>query len=309
MVGMEIPMLVVMIVMILQIRFIPMWMKSVMISTTTVIASSILMPLTNQIGISMLTMTVKETHSFQVEQCEKPDGDWVTIANDCDDDNPIVYNDAPELCDGIQNDCASSGIPLDEVDNDGDGFVECDVDLENWNGNSDVIGGRDCNDENLSMFPTATEFCDSIFNDCDNPLHPQNINGDLPYPTVTKFEKIDETGTVGDALDCFCSTTDCLIDTDSDGVSDCKNSVGDTCTPVDLNLDGYADTCEGGIFAGVVGDCFCDDNCENCFDSFGNECSQDAHDICLHDLEDLGIAIETPTIKCLGGLCVSRFRL
>ena len=38
------------------------------------------------------------------------------------------YFSAPELCDGIVNTCGGS-LPLDEQDDDGDGYVECDQTL------------------------------------------------------------------------------------------------------------------------------------------------------------------------------------
>ena len=112
------------------------------------------------------------------------------------------------------------------------------------------------------------------------PSNPYNINSNLPFPTVTE----SDTGN----LDCYCSSDDCQIDIDNDTISDCRNVDGQICNPIDLDIDGIADTCEGGVLGGVVGSCFCDDNCENCFDSFGNECEADAQDICLAELSGNG---------------------
>ena len=54
----------------------------------------------------------------------------VQVGEDCDDTNRDVYPNAPELCDGRFNDCSNAayvgtGAPSTEVDDDGDGYVEC----------------------------------------------------------------------------------------------------------------------------------------------------------------------------------------
>ena len=43
--------------------------------------------------------------------------------------------------DGIHNDCNS--IDNEEIDNDGDGYVECDWDVNTWQGSTSVLGGGD----------------------------------------------------------------------------------------------------------------------------------------------------------------------
>ncbi|MFC1889981.1 putative metal-binding motif-containing protein [Thermodesulfobacteriota bacterium] len=72
--------------------------------------------------------------------------------NDCDDDNSITYPGAVEHCDGQDNNC-DSGIPPDEADLDGDGWMTC---------------GGDCDDGNLITYPNAPERCDGVDNDCDD---------------------------------------------------------------------------------------------------------------------------------------------
>ena len=61
--------------------------------------------------------------------------------------------------------------PFDEIDNDGDNYVECDAfDPVAWaaaGGSFSVLGGNDCYDNDEWVFPGATEYCDGQFNDCD----------------------------------------------------------------------------------------------------------------------------------------------
>ena len=100
------------------------------------------------------------------QACSPPVG-FVTNNTDCDDSDDTVFPGAPELCDGQINNCNTGSLPLIEIDNDGDNFVECSIDVGGWDGNPAVIGGEDCDDNDANNYPGNTEVCDGQDNDCD----------------------------------------------------------------------------------------------------------------------------------------------
>ena len=118
--------------------------------------------------------------AYALDLCIQPYG-YVPYAQgdglDCDDGDFDVKPGAVELCNGQLDNCASDGsttIPSDEVDNDGDGRVECtlDVDPLQWADLSlGIVGGDDCDDNDINAYPDATELCNGAFEDCNDPLY------------------------------------------------------------------------------------------------------------------------------------------
>ena len=89
-----------------------------------------------------------------MNSCLKPSG-FEATGGDCDDDDPMTYPSASEICDGVVNDCGGGNLPSNETDDDGDGYVECEVDSSGWNGSSQVVGGDDCLDSDAFTYPGA----------------------------------------------------------------------------------------------------------------------------------------------------------
>ena len=97
-----------------------------------------------------------------VEACAQPLG-YAAVDGDCAPDDATVSPTAAELCDGIANVCGGT-LPAEELDDDGDGYVECSTAATSWAGAANVLGGSDCDDANATISPGATELCDGIAN-------------------------------------------------------------------------------------------------------------------------------------------------
>jgi hypothetical protein len=112
-----------------------------------------------------------------VDGCAAPAG-ATADAQDCDDSNGDVNPDATERCNGVDDDCDGETDPVDSIDcldhyadRDGDAFGDS-SDMQCLCDATDpytVLDTTDCDDDDASAYPGATEVCrDGIVNDCDS---------------------------------------------------------------------------------------------------------------------------------------------
>jgi len=158
------------------------------------------------------------------------DHDGYSVDDDCDDTDPAVHPGAEERCDdsGRDSNCdghADLGAPGTRAwypDSDGDSFGDAasGEELCEDPGDGRIEDGRDCDDDNGSVHPGATERCETSYDDnCDG----DTLGADPPAPDCNPWY-VDRDGDGYGPRD------------PSDGDSGCQCE-GDESFPVDNALD------------------------------------------------------------------------
>jgi hypothetical protein len=210
-----------------------------------------------------------DSSSTDVE-CDQPSG-YVADDTDCDDADDTVYPSATELCDGLDNDC--SGLPLFvENDDDGDGWVECTLDTDGWDGDA-INGGDDCDDSNSDTYPTASEICDREDNDCDGAVPTTETDDDLDGLSECEGDCDDTdaasfpgaTEVAYDGIDQDCNGDD-VCDVDGDGYDANEGACsGDDCDDANADINPGANEI---FYDGIDQDCAEDSDYDSDGDGF-----------------------------------------
>ena len=198
--------------------------------------------------------------------CAQPAG-YVADSTDCDDLNGAVNPAATEMCNGIDDNCdeqidedAAADAGTWYLDADSDGFgnvsythVSCAAPA------GYVADNTDCNDGTARAYPGATEYCDTIDNNCDGVVDEDAaVDASTWYAdadsdtygdaAVTKVQCYLPSGYVSNATDCddaralsnpaateYCNT----YDDDCDGTVDEDDASGASDWYADADSDGY----------------------------------------------------------------------
>jgi hypothetical protein len=176
---------------------------------------------------------------------EEPPLQVATVGGDCDDTDPTIHPDTPEVCDDADQDCdgqADEGLLSDWYpDADGDGFGERGAPISScepedaW-----VREGLDCNDDDPTIHPDADEVCDGVDQNCDELVDNDPTDGTRYFPDVDEDGAGDR-----DAGEVVCESPEGWIEVggDCDDTNPAINpDAAEICSEgIDEDCDGAAD--------------------------------------------------------------------
>ena len=268
--------------------------------------------------------------------CQEPAG-FVDNADDCADLVATIFPGANEVCNELDDNC--DGLVDDDDgmldtstaylwygDGDSDGFGEdSDTVLSCLSPAGYVETGGDCDDGVASIFPGATEVCNSVDDDCDGDTDDDDAGLDVSSGSLF-FEDAD-TDTYGDGgsakMACSLPTgyasnaTDCddddiLVypgatescngyDDDCDGIVDEEGAIGGTTHYADGDGDSFGDaliqrTACSPPAGYVVDDTDCDDGDAAVFPGADEVCNG-LDDDCDGDVDDDDSDLDTTTTR------------
>jgi hypothetical protein len=216
-----------------------------------------------------------------VASCGQPTG-YVTDSTDCNDGNASIHPGAPEVCDGVDQDCngtADDGVATQTYyrDADGDGYGATASGTRDFCSQTVaaaagyVPSNTDCNDAAGAVHPGATEVCNGVDDDCsgtaDNGLTMQTYYRDLDgdgYGRSASGTKmacslaVAGAGYVADNTDCDDGNKDIhpgAPEICANGKDDNCNGTVDTDAPMnstfyrDMDADGYGAAAGGTVLA------------------------------------------------------------
>ena len=244
--------------------------------------------------------------SLAAISCNQPGG-YVSSNTDCDDGDLNIHPNAPEICNGIDDDCDNDIDDADSnVDTSTGSVFYHDADDDSYGNpistmmsctqpNGYVSDSSDCDDDRNDVHPNALEICNNIDDDCDNDI--DDADEDVDTSTGSMFypdQDNDNFGSSAGLEACSQPNGYVYVSGDCDDSSAAINpSIAEYCNGTDDNCDGETDE----NLSDNDGDGICDlidtetcDGIDNNGDGYGDEglvCSYAIDSFCADDDIDI----------------------
>ena len=173
------------------------------------------------------------------------DNDGYTEQTDCNDDDPNVYPDAEEFCDGVDQDCdgeVDNGVSRNFfVDFDADGFGNPNEWIVSCEETPGFVGNSlDCDDTDSQINPIAPDICDDFDNNCNGIIDEE--------ASITFYYDWDEDGFGGSEIELLaCERPDGF----SENNLDCDDYDAASYPGAEEACDGLDNDCDGELDNGL----------------------------------------------------------
>ena len=181
------------------------------------------------------------------QACTAPTG-YVALAGDCDDGQANISPAADEVCNGLDDNCdgltddaSSLDASIGFADQDGDSFGDAGQVLYACTLPAGYVStADDCDDADASVYPGATEVCNSYDDNCDGRTDEAGATGEVSWYADTDGDSYGDTsvgmqactqpsGYVADNTDC------------NDTLVQVNPGAAEACNGTDDNCDGQVD--------------------------------------------------------------------
>lgn len=186
----------------------------------------------------------------QLTACEAPVG-YSDNSDDCDDANLERFPSAPELCNGVDDNCdlaIDDGLTVTTwyTDDDTDGATGTAVEACVAPAGA-TVAPTDCDDANAAISPTATELCNGFDDDCDLQIDEDAADA----PTWWRDDDADTWGAPGQSRrECTQPAGSAANDDDCD---DTNATILDVCPPAPPAPIGAASCAQPYLYTAVTG--------------------------------------------------------
>ncbi len=179
--------------------------------------------------------------ALAVIACDPPDETYTSTSGDCDDTRAQIYPGAPELCNGLDDDCDTlidENPPEWALDDDGDGFGDPENTVPACEAPNDsyVLDQTDCDDTLEQVNPGADELCNDRDDNCNTVVDEDPVD---PVPWYLDGDGDDYGITEG-------AQTACLPPTDAyvAEAGDCDDASASVHPGADELCNGTDDDCD-----------------------------------------------------------------